>query len=227
MRLRLTALCFVVLAAGGCSSQQQSGAHAAATPAVPKNTIDFPLYPGASVIASHEYAQSVQAANAGNNSVFASGNGTYTGHEIIAASGAAFDDLSAWVSRLNAAPPAGYTALESGTNASERMQAHDYGLDYATFQTREGGKRRGLLVIVMDPQRVDEKFGRVLGMIARYRSLPQFMRSPIDSEAKARFGMTISQAMAPDSPVGAALAALNEFEHKNTRGIVLLDAVKR
>jgi hypothetical protein len=39
--------------------------------------------------------------------------------------------------------------------------------------------------------------------------------------------MTITQATQPDSPIGAALAALNEFEHKNTRGIVVIDAAKR
>jgi len=39
--------------------------------------------------------------------------------------------------------------------------------------------------------------------------------------------MTITEATQPDSPIGAALAALDQFQHKSARGIVMLDAVKR
>jgi hypothetical protein len=79
----------------------------------------------------------------------------------------------------------------------------------------------------MDPARVNARFGSILGMIDKYKALPAVLRGPIDNEAKARFGMTVTEATQPDSPIGAALAALGELEHRNTRGIVVLDAQKQ
>ncbi len=128
---------------------------------------------------------------------------------------------------MSGSPPAGYTAVETGRNPYEQTQAQRYGLDYASFKQKQGTQTHGVLVIVMDPQRVNQRFGRILGMIAKYRALPEMMRAPIDNEAKARIGMSITEAMQPDSPIGAALAALDQFQHKNARGIVVIDAVKR
>jgi hypothetical protein len=39
--------------------------------------------------------------------------------------------------------------------------------------------------------------------------------------------MTVTEATQPDSPIGAALSALGELEHRNARGIVVLDAQKQ
>jgi hypothetical protein len=79
----------------------------------------------------------------------------------------------------------------------------------------------------MDPQRVDQRFGAVLGMIQRYRALPAVLRAPLDQDAKARFGMSITDATQPDSPIGAALAALGDLQHRDARGIILIDAQKQ
>lgn len=229
MRKGFTFLAALLLAAG-CSggSQSSSGTAGSAAPAPPlKNTSDFPLYNGATVIAAHEFTQDVQIPNQQSGSVYSAGNGTYSGQQIIASTSATFADLSHWVSQLSTSPPSGYTPLETGNNPNERVQAERYGLDYATFSKKSGGKTHGVLVIVMDPQRVNARFGTILGMVAKYRALPAMMRAPIDNEAKARIGMTLTQATAPDSPVGAALSALDQFQHKNARGIVLIDAAKR
>jgi hypothetical protein len=159
--------------------------------------------------------------------VFAAGNGTYTGHEVVASSSASFSDLSDWLDKVAGSPPRGYSAVETGSNPQERVQAQRYGIDYALFQKKDGNHTRGVLLIVMDPQRVNQRFGTVLGMISKYRSLPAVMREPIDNEAKARIGMTLSEATAPESPIGAALAALNQLQNKDARGIVVVDATKR
>ena len=221
------------LAAAGmlaaCSSQQgtQQGATSGSQASL-RNPIDFPLYPGASLLSSRAFTQAINAdTSPGGNSIFSSGNGTYTGNEVIAASDAAFSSLSAWVDHLAANPPPGYTSVESGANPQERVQAARYGLDYGVFTKKDGTRTRGLLVIVMDPRLVNQRFGTILGLISKYRALPDVMRAPIDNEAKARIGMTITQATQPDSPVGAALDALDQFEHKDSRGIVLIDASKR
>ncbi len=176
---------------------------------------------------SRDFTQKIQAQTASGDSVFASGNGTYNGHEIIASSPASFAQLSDWVQKIANAPPSGYRSVETGSNPQERTQAERYGIDYALFQKNTGNHTRGLLVIVMDPQRMNQRFGTLLGMISRYRSLPAVMRAPIDNEAKARIGMTLSEATAPESPIGAALAALDQLQNKDARGIVVVDAAKR
>lgn len=217
------ALAAAVLA--GCGSGGSSG-RSTPVPAL-HNPVDFPLYSGANVVSSHSFTQIVRADSASGNSVFAQGNGTYTGHEVIASSAASFNALADWLDRVNAAPPPGYSAVEPETNAEEQTQAERYGISYATFKKKSGAATRGLLVIVLDPQRVNQRFGTILGMIDKYKALPAVLRGPIDNEAKARFGITISQATQPESPIGAALAALTDLEHKNSRGIVLVDAQKQ
>lgn len=218
--IALLAAAAVAGCGGGAGSQQASPA-----PAL-RNPLDFPLYPHAALISTKSFTQVVRAEGSSGTSVFAQGNGKYTGHEVIASSGASFDALSTWVEQLNTTPPAGYTAVENQSNPDQQAQAQRYGLDYAIFKRKAGQSTRGVLVIVMDPQRVNARLGTILGMIDKYRALPAILRTPIDNEAKARYGMTITEATQPDSPIGAALSALGELEHKNTRGIVVLDAQK-
>jgi len=216
-------LCFAAAMLAACAG----GTTQHASPAAPlRNPLDFPLYPNSTLVSTRSFTQIVRADTGSGTSVFAQGNGKYAGREVIAASSATFPVLSQWVNRLNSSPPRGYAAVEGQTNPGEQSQAQRYGLDYAVFRESSGNGKRGVLVIVMDPQRVNARFGTILGMINRYRTLPQMLRGPIDNEAKARFGMTITEATQPESPIGAALDALGELQHKNARGIVVLDAQK-
>jgi hypothetical protein len=226
MRNALVSLCAAAAVLAGCSSGGGSGSHAAPQNSI-RNPLDFPLYADARVISAKSFTQTVHADTSSPNSVFAQGNGTYAGHEVIASSTASLAQLSSWVDRMNANPPEGYIAEEPESNPAEQSQVQRYGLDYAFFKHTSGSATRGLLVIVMDPARVNERFGTILGMIDKYKALPAVLRGPIDSEAKARFGMTVTEATQPDSPIGAALSALGELEHRNARGIVVLDAQKQ
>lgn len=197
---------------------------AAPTPAL-HNPLRFPLYPGASLVSVRAFRQVVHA-DSSSGSAFAEGNGTYAGHEVIAATAASFGTLQSWLDRLDASAPAGYVAQENQSNPDQQMQSRRFGLDYAAFTRKSGKNTHGVLVIVMDPQRVNRRFGTILGMIAKYKALPFFLRAPVDHAAQARFGMTITQATQPDSPIGAALSALNELQHRSDRGIVVVDAHK-
>ena len=220
-------LCAAFLVSG-CSSGQNGNQTATPAPASLHNPLNFALYPGALIMSVHDFTQKVDVSNGrGSGTVFDSGNGTYAGHEVLATSGASFTDLSSWVTRLASSPPPGYAEAENGGNPNTRSQAQRYGVDYVAFTKKENGRNHGVLVVVMDPERVNQRFGRLLGMVAKYRMLPQAMRAPIDNEAKARFGMTITDATQPESPIGATLAALDQFQNKNARGIVVLDAVKQ
>jgi len=222
-------LAAAVLLAACSGAQNGQNAQTASSAAAPlHNPVDFPLYPGAALLSTHQFTQVIKAdTSAGGSSIFQNGNGTYSGNEVIASTAASFDELSAWVDRLNGSPPAGYAAVETGGDPNQRAQARRIGIAYALFKKPEAGRTRGLLLLAMDPTLVNQRFGSVLRLIGKYRALPAIMRDPIDNEVKARIGMTISQATAPESPVGAALSALDQFEHKNSRGIVVLDASKR
>lgn len=226
MKRRFIALFLAAGVLAGCSGGGGSGASSTPAPSL-HNPLDFPLYSGATLISAKSFTQVVHADTSSPNSVFAQGNGTYAGHEVIASTPASFSDLSAWVDQLNTSPPPGYAAVEPYTNPDQQTQSQRYGLDYAVFKKKVGDSTRGMLVIVMDPQRVNARFGVILSMIGKYKALPAVLRSPIDDEMKSRFGMTATQAMEPDSPIGAALDALDQLEHKNSRGIVVVDAQKQ
>ncbi|MGZ3502990.1 MAG: hypothetical protein ACXWNK_15475 [Vulcanimicrobiaceae bacterium] len=230
MKRRLAAALCAAVALAACSSQQsQQGASATPAPAPSiANPVDFPLYTNARVIASRNYTQTLNTTNSATSaSALSEGNGTYAGHEVIAATPASFAQLSEWVHAINAKPPEGYTVAPTVDLSQARVQANKVGLDFAAFQTERGGKKVGLLVVVMDPTRLTTKLGPVLDLIGKYRLLPATMRAPIDQRVKERVGMSVTEAMQPDSPVGAALSALDEFQHSNARGIVLIDATKQ
>lgn len=210
--MRRTFLCafpaaFLLAACGGV---QQAAPSPTPSPVL-RNPLNVALYPGAEVIAVRSFTQIVSSEQT-KGTVFAGGAGTYQGQEVVAATGAPFKKLASWVRHFGA----------HGPGDTQR-----YGFEYAAFERGTGKGTHGTLVIVMDPQIVNRQFGSVLDLIAKYRSLPEFMRAPIDQQVKQRIGITLSEAMQPASPVGATLAALGEFEQRNSRGIVIVDAARR
>jgi hypothetical protein len=81
--------------------------------------------------------------------------------------------------------------------------------------------------MVVDPQTLDEKAGPMLGLIGRFKHMPSMLRDPIDAQAKRQTGFSITEATNPDTPIGAAVAALDQLRDFGGRGIVLIDAVKQ
>lgn len=225
MQKRLLAPALALVVAAACS-QQQTASRGPASTAPIANPLDFPLYSNAKIVASHDFTQNVNTTSSGTGGqLMGHGNGTYKGQEVIASTPATFAQVSAWVRGLDQHPPQGYV---ENVNASQgHEQAQRFGLDYATFQKTENGKTKGVLVVVMDPTRVNQRMGPVLKLISTYKALPQSLRGTIDDKVKAQTGMTIGEAMAPDSPIGAALAALDDLQHTNARGIVVLNATKQ
>lgn len=191
-----------------CNAQHAAGPRPTPTPM--RNPLHFPLYAGAKVIAAQPLHRSA---------------GLYDGMEVLAISNASLGALSSWVRRLEAHPPAGYTRSAELSEANAQIQG--YGVHYAAFQRGRGKAAHGVAVIVMDPQTVNRELGSVLDIIGKYRSLPGFMRGPIDDQVKRRLGISLSDAMQPASPLGASLAALDEFQRRNARGIILIDALRR
>ncbi|MDQ2681304.1 MAG: hypothetical protein M3Y21_09875 [Candidatus Eremiobacteraeota bacterium] len=225
----LLAACSSHTASQAPGENTQAGqAQPTATVAPIANPIDFPLYSGSKVLASKDFTQSVNTKDGyTGGSVLSAGNGNYAGHEVIASTAASFGDLSKWVDGFDTTPPAGYTKVTSGDIASAREQAKKIGVDFNAFQKTDKGKHVGLLLVALDPTEVNRKLGSVLAMISKYKMLPAPMKSAIDDKVKAQTGFSITEATQPDSPIGATLDSLEDFQHSNARGIVLLSAVKQ
>jgi hypothetical protein len=165
---------------------------------------------------------------AADRSMFAQGAGTYKGHDVVAGTQAFMPALEAWLGDLSANPPAGYTIAVTG-NGIDAVRTHtrEIGFDFQAFTSLENGKRHGVVVMAVDPQLLDEKAGPMLGLIGRFKYMPKSLRDPFDAQVKRQTGFSLADAANPDTPVGAAVAALDKLRDFGGRGIVLIDAVKQ
>lgn len=100
------------------------------------------------------------------------------------------------------------------------------GADFQVFTHSVNGQPRALVVVALDPSLFESKAGPVLALISKYSMLPQSLRDPIDQQVKARTGFTVSQALDPSQPIGAALSAAKTLRDSGQRGVVLVDASK-
>ena len=226
MRLCLAAVgVFVFLVA--CSNGNR-GTSGAPSPSV-SDPIAFPLFSGAEVLSAREWRTTIsKRPGLGDSAVLGEGAGTYDGHDVVAGSQAYMPALEAWLESLGNDPPPGFRVAVSG-NGIEAVRTHtrQLGVDFVAFEGSEAGKRHGVVVMVVDPQTLDEKAGPMLGLIGRFKHMPSMLREPIDAQAKKQTGFSITEATNPDTPIGAAVAALDELRDFGGRGIVLIDAVKQ
>jgi hypothetical protein len=215
----------VAVALAACSAHSNTST---ASPS-PTSPITFPLYDGSSVVASHTFAVTVDRANLRTyGPVFPAGTGIYTDRELIAENAASFDDLSRWIARLTANPPAGYVASPDRSNfvQAQAQMAAD-GIDFAVFEPQGAQPGGDVLVTVIDPAVVGARAGLAMGVIANYRSLPPVLRDAVDARVKKEYGMTASELIDPAMPIGQALAAFEAVKDSGQRAIVVVDARKQ
>lgn len=186
------------------------------------------MFDGAAVLSSHAWRATVSSRPSFvDSTVFAEGKGTYDGHDVVAGTQALMPALESWLDNLGANPPPGYAVAVSG-NGVDAVRAHtrDLGIDFVAFQETGGGKRHGIVVLAVDPQMLDQRAGPMLGVIGKFKLLPATLRDPLDAQAKRQTGFSLTEATNPDTPIGAAIGALEELRDFGGRGIVLIDAVK-
>jgi hypothetical protein len=224
----VTRSCLVALAVAAVLTACSSANHGSAAAPSP-NPIAFPLFNGADVLSARGWRDTISARpGVADRAVFSQGAGTYDGHDVVAGTQALMPVLEAWLQDLAANPPPGYRVAITG-DAVEAVRTHtrDLGVDFLVFEGTEQGKRHGVVVMVVDPQTLDEKVGPMLGLIGRFKHVPRMLRDPLDEQAKKQTGFSITEATNPDTPIGAAVAALDELRDFGGRGIVLIDAVKQ
>jgi hypothetical protein len=146
---------------------------------------------------------------------------------VVAGTQAMMPALEAWLGDLQAHPPQGYSLAATG-NTVEAVRTHTrvLGVDFVALQSTENGKRHGVVIMAVDPQTLDEKAGPMLHLIGNLKHMPKAFRDPLDAQARKQTGFSISEATNPDTPIGAAIAALDELRDFGGRGIVVIDAVK-
>ncbi|MGA8533386.1 MAG: hypothetical protein WB615_04705 [Candidatus Tumulicola sp.] len=226
--LRCATVAIVLAAAVGCSGGNRGGGSGGASPAA-TNPVDFPLFDGASVLSSRPWHQTITSRpGVGDSALLTQGAGTYDGHDVVAGTQALMPSLESWLQDLDAHPPQGYASVAHGSTVDAvRSHTRDLGVDFAVFERLENGKRHGIVVLAVDPATLDSKAGPMLGIVGKFRLLPQSLRDSIDAQAKKQTGFTISEATNPDTPIGAAVGALSQLRDFGGRGIVLIDAVKQ
>jgi hypothetical protein len=225
-RSYLAALAAVLLAA--CSRASHGSAGGSSSTAT-TNPIAFPLFGGAEVLSTHGWRTTIsKKPGLADSAVLSQGAGTYDGHDVVAGTQAMMPALESWLGNLSANPPAGYRLAVTG-NGVDAVRTHTrvLGVDFVAFEGTDPGKRQGVVVMVVDPQTLDEKAGPMLGLIGRFKHVPSMLRDPIDAQAKKQTGFSITEATNPDTPIGAAVAALDQLRDFGGRGIVLIDAVKQ
>lgn len=219
---------FAALAAvlTACSSANHGSAGAPSSSADP---IAFPLFAGADILASHEWHRTIVAQpGAADSTIFSQGAGTYEGHDVVAGTQAMMPALEAWLGDISAHPPGDYTiAITGNTIDAVRTHTRVLGFDFQAFTNMENGKKHGVVVMAIDPQTLDEKAGSMLTLIGRFKYIPKSFRDPLDLQVKRATGFTLSDATNPDTPIGAAVAALDQLREYGGRGIVVIDGVKQ
>ena len=219
----------LVAALAACSSGARSGGTGASSGPAATNPVDFPLFDGAAVLSSRAWHQTISSRPGfGDNALLSQGAGTYDGHDVVAGTQALMPSLETWLQNLDANPPRGYVSAVHG-NGVEAVRAHtrDLGIDFVVFERVESGKRHEVGVLAGDPQTLDEKAGPMLGVVGKFKLLPQSLRDSIDAQVRKQTGFSVAEATNPDTPIGAAVGALAQLRDFGGRGVVLIDAVKQ
>ena len=224
-RSALAACAVIGLLCAGCGGN--SGKPTAAAPnasaATIENPTDFPLAADAKILDAKPFNQTVTSAQGAGGTLMAQGTGTYHGHSVIAQSTAPIADVKAWLTKVEGAPPAGYTYVATAERPEAVSMAGKYGVTFAVF--KNGAK--GAVIAVIDPKLAHEKLGFMLSLVDKYNMLPASMRGPIDDAAKKRTGMSVSEALDPSAPIGMTIQALRTVNGSDNPAIVVVDAAKQ
>jgi hypothetical protein len=216
-----------------CGCGRGGGDHGGSQPLRPvRNPSDFPLYPRSQVVnvVPVDSRQMFAAMRASDPHAQVPEN--YRGHVVIAETGATLAQLQSWVAALRSAPPHGFhdttshvTRSSHGTRSSNGKKTFDVNGD-GTAQFETADSSRWVWLIAADPRRIHEQAGALFTLIDAYSATPDFLRTPIDDEAKKQTGYTVTQMLDAKSPAGAVIAEIKRLKSADRRAILLIDEAK-
>jgi hypothetical protein len=123
----------------------------------------------------------------------------------------------------SASPASGQTATPMEDPFANTFQT--FGLVPIGFYSKDRG--RVVLVMVMDPKAVADHLGPTMDLMDQYEKLPALMRGGIDDLIKKNTGMSISDLMNTNTPMGMIVYAARNYKNEDTRAIVLVDALRQ
>ncbi len=217
----------------GCGRGGGEHGSASEAPRPVKNPSDFPLYPRSEVVTvvPVDSAQMFAVMRANDPSTQLPEN--YHGHVIIAETGATTAQLTRWVAELQSSPPHGFHDTTShstrssshGTRSSHDKNRLDINGD-GTAQFETANAARWVYLITADPRQMYPAMRPLFMLIDGYTAAPDFMRAPIDDEAKKQTGYTVTQLLDAKSPAGAVIAEVKRLQSADRRAILLIDEAK-
>jgi hypothetical protein len=240
---RFTFLLIVVAAiAAGCS-KQGGGVNGGNQP-----TSSFPAYSPSTVVTVGKYDDSAEVTNFGSNFFDNSGPDEYKpfmGVQELIKTSATLDDLNAWLQKLVQSPPQDLSATDNtaarestsspapdsssspgpGVNQQFVDMLKVFGLVPSEFWSKDRG--RVVMLIIMDPKRVADHLGPTLAVLDQYDKMPGFMRGGIDATVKKQTGISISDLMNTNTPMGMIVYAARTYKTEDTRVIILVDAQRQ
>jgi hypothetical protein len=209
--------CALLVVAAACSNASRP------RPAL-VNPIAFPLYRNSDVLTVRSWHRTLTPGERAALGVTGPSGDAYSGHEVLAATVDSFDDVTTWLQGLNNLPPDGYRVAVWGSGVDEaRMNARNMGVDFDIFMRKERGVPHDVVVIAVDPDLVQRKAGIMISLLSRFKSIPPFLRSAVDAQAKAQTGFTVSDAIDPATPLGIAFDSLERLHDAHARGVILVD----
>lgn len=215
----------------------------------------FPLISPNTVVTVGKYDDSPEIEKLGSN-MFGEGQDQYKpyiGSQELIKTSASLEDLRKWLHGLVVTPPqdliptaataereteaaaanasatpaSGATAAPSPSATGDPFTAafQTFGLVPAGFFTKDRG--RVVLVMIMDPKAVADHLGPTMDLMDQYDKLPAMMRGGIDEVIKKNTGMSISDLMNTNTPMGMIVYAARNYKTEDTRAIILVDAVRQ
>ncbi len=215
----------------GCGRGGGEHRNVSEAPRPAKNPSDFPLYPRSEVVNVVPVDSRQMFAVMRANDPHAKVPENYRGHVIIAETGATLAQLQSWVTALQSAPPHGFhdTTANVTRSARTRSGSSKNGFDIngdGTAQFETADSSRWVWLIAADPRKIHEQAGPLFTLIDAYSAAPDFLRAPIDDEAKKQTGYTVTQMLDAKSPAGAVIAEIKRLQSTDRRAILLIDEAK-
>lgn len=207
----------------GCAAAALAGCARPASHSALVSPVPFPLYRNSDVLSvrawHHTLTQSERAAFG-----MGSHEGSYSGYEVLSATPDSFDELVTWLQALSLRPPDGYRVTIWGSGVEDaRASARNLGFDFGVFDRKQSGVSHDVVVVAVDPDAMQRRAGIMISVLGRFRQLPVFLRNAMNAQVKAQTGFTVSEALDPATPIGAALDSLERLHDIRARGVILID----
>jgi hypothetical protein len=186
--------------------------------------VAFPLYRNSDVLSVRTWHHTLTQSE---HDAFGMGSheGSYAGYEVLCATTDSFDDLAIWLQALNLRPPDGYRVTIWGNGVEDaRASARNLGFDFGVFDRKEHGVSHDVVVVAVDPDAMQRRAGIMLSVLGRFHQLPLFLQNAMNAQVRAQTGFTVSEALDPATPIGAAIDSLERLHEIHARGVILIDA---